>query len=263
MNMELEYLTWEQDGRVAIVTFNRPKAMNALNAKTLDEIEQVIKRVEADNSIGALVLTGAGERAFIGGADIGELRALENSMAGVDTSRRGQSIFASLEALSKPVIAAINGYALGGGLELALACDLRLAADTAKLGLPEITLGLMPGYGGTQRLSRLIGRGLAKYLIFTGRHITAAEALDLGIVEKVVPAGELLAEAKQLATAMANHAPIALALAKKAINTGLDTDLASGCEIEAYCFGIIVGTEDAKEGTGAFLEKRKAVFTGR
>lgn len=261
--MDFKNLLWEQDGRIAIVTFNRPKAMNALNGETLNELEQVIKKIETDNSIGALVLTGAGEKAFVGGADIGELSALEGSMDGVAMARRGQNIFACLEELGKPVIAAINGYTLGGGMELALACDLRLASDTARFGLPEINLGIIPGNGGTQRLTRLVGGGMAKYLIFTGRQLTAAEALNLGIVEKVYPAGELLAEAKKLASQLAAKAPVALALAKRAINTGLDTDLATGCKIEAHYFGIIAGTEDGKEGTRAFLEKRPACFSGR
>lgn len=261
--MEFNNILWEQNGKVAVATFNRPEVMNALNQETLDELEWVIKLVESDTSIGALVLTGAGGKAFVGGADIGELRALENSMAGAAKCRRNQSIFAKLEDLGKPVIAAINGFALGGGLELALSCDIRLAAESARLGLPEINLGIIPGYGGTQRLSRLIGRGMAKYLIFTGRHLTASEALELGIVEKVYPIDELLFEAKKLASDLANRAPIALALAKRAINTGLNTDLSTGCEIEAHYFGIIAGTEDAKEGTGAFLEKRQAHFTGR
>lgn len=261
--MDFKNLLWEQDGRVAIVTFNRPKAMNALNAETLNELEQVIKKVETDSSIGALVLTGAGEKAFVGGADIGELSALEGSMDGVALASRGQEVFNSLENLGKPVIAAVNGFALGGGLELALACDLRLASETARVGLPEISLGIIPGNGGTQRLPRLVGKGMAKYLIFTGRHLTAAEALALGIVEKVYPAEELLAQAKKLATELANKAPVALALAKRAINTGLDTDLGTGCKVEAHYFGIIAGTQDAKEGTKAFLEKRPAQFTGR
>ncbi|KUO74837.1 MAG: enoyl-CoA hydratase [Desulfosporosinus sp. BRH_c37] len=261
--MDYNNLLWEQDGSVVTVSFNRPKAMNALNQETLEELEQVIKRVANDSSISVLVLTGSGGKAFIGGADIGELRALEGSMDGVALCRRAQVIAFSLEEISKPVIAAINGFALGGGLELALACDIRLAADTARLGLPETTLGIIPGNGGTQRLARLVGKGMAKYLIFTGSHLTAQEALDLGIVEKVYPAGELLSQAKELAAKLAKGAPIALAMAKRAINLGLDTDLTTGCDMEAHLFGIVVGTEDAKEGTGAFLDKRQPQFKGR
>lgn len=261
--MNFNNLLWEQDGSVVTVSFNRPKAMNALNQETLEELEQVIKRVANDNSIGVLVLTGTGGKAFVGGADIGELRALEGSIAGVALCRRAQGIAASLEEMSKPVIAAINGFALGGGLELALACDIRLAADTARVGFPEITLGIIPGNGGTQRLARLAGKGMAKYLIFTGYHLTAQEALALGIVEKVYPAGELLSQAKELAYKLANGAPVALAMAKRAINIGLDTDLTTGCAMEAHLFGIVVGTEDAKEGTGAFLDKRQPKFKGR
>lgn len=260
--MELKNLLLEQDGRVITITINRPKAMNVLNRETLDELDQVIRKVENDNTIGAIILTGAGKKAFVGGADIGELKALESSMAGVALARRAQTLLASLEELGKPVIAAINGFALGGGLELALACDIRLAADTARLGLPETSLGIIPGNGGTQRLARLVGKGMAKYLIFTGSHITAREALDLGIVEKVYPAVEMLAKAKELADDLASRAPIALALAKRAINTGLDIDLATGCAMEAHYFGIVAGTEDAKEGTGAFFEKRQARFRG-
>jgi enoyl-CoA hydratase len=261
--MDYNNLLWEQDGSVVTVSFNRPKAMNALNQATLEELDQVIKRVANDSTIGVLVLTGTGGKAFIGGADIGELRALEGSIAGIALCRRAQSIVTSLEEMSKPVIAAINGFALGGGLELALACDIRLAADTARLGLPETTLGIIPGNGGTQRLARLVGKGMAKYLIFTGSHLTAQEALDLGIVEKVYPAGELLSQAKELASKLAKGAPVALAMAKRAINLGLDTDLATGCAMEAHLFGIVVGTEDAKEGTGAFLDKRQPQFKGR
>jgi len=261
--MNLNNLLWEQDSSVVTVSFNRPKAMNALNQETLDELEQVIRKVANDSSIRVLILTGTGGKAFVGGADIGELRALESSSAGVALCRRAQGIAASLEEMSIPVIAVINGFALGGGLELALACDIRLAADTAQVGLPEITLGIIPGNGGTQRLARLVGKGMAKYLIFTGNHLTAQEALELGIVEKVYPAGELLSQAKELASKLAMRAPVALAMAKRAINIGLDTDLATACAIEAHLFGIVVGTEDAKEGTGAFLDKRQPQFKGR
>ncbi|EHQ88881.1 enoyl-CoA hydratase/isomerase family protein [Desulfosporosinus youngiae] len=261
--MNFNNLLWEQDGKVAIVSFNRPQAMNALNLETLEELERVIWKVANDNSIGVLILTGSGGKAFVGGADIAELRALESSIEGVALCRRAQGIAAGLEEMGKPVIAAINGFALGGGLELALACDIRLAADTARVGLPEISLGIIPGNGGTQRLARLVGKGLAKYLIFTGSHLTAQEALELGIVEKVYPAGELLGKAKELAAKLAKCAPVALAMAKRAINIGLDTDLATACAMEAYLFGIAAGTEDAKEGTGAFLDKRQPQFIGR
>lgn len=260
--MDFKNLLWEQDGRVVTISINRPKAMNALNSETMDELAQAISRIEKDKSIGAVVLTGAGEKAFVGGADIGELRALESAVSGVEMSRRAQSLMACLEELAKPVIAAINGFALGGGLELALACDIRLAAETARLALSEINLGIIPGSGGTQRLPRLVGKGMAKYLIFTGGQISAREALEIGIVEKVYPAGELLAEAKKLAANLANKAAIALTLAKRVINAGLDVDLATGCTVEAHYFGIVSGTADAKEGTGAFLEKRQAQFKG-
>ncbi|MCW2278780.1 enoyl-CoA hydratase/isomerase family protein [Heliophilum fasciatum] len=261
--MDLKNLIWEQEGRVAIVTFSRPKALNALNEETFNELARVIDRVESDDTVGALVLTGAGEKAFVAGADIGELQALETSMAFVAKARRGQNLFARLEDLSKPVIAAINGFALGGGLELALACDIRFAADSARMGLPEINLGLIPGYGGTQRLARLIGEGQAKMLIFSGKPVTATRALELGIVENVLPAGELLAEAKKLAAELAEKAPVALALAKRAIHDGLATDMGTGCSLEAHCFSVAGGTEDCKEGMKAFFEKRPAQFKGR
>ncbi len=261
--MEFKNLLLERDGRVATITINRPEAMNVLNRETLDELEQVIRNIERDSDIGAVIITGAGDKAFVGGADIGELKALENPMAGVELARRANKLLTSLEELSKPVIAAINGFALGGGLELALACDIRLAADTARLGLTETSLGVIPGNGGTQRLPRLVGKGMAKYLIYTGKRITAREALELRIVEKVYPAQEMPAKAKELAADLASRAPIALALAKRAINTGLDTDLATGCAMEAHYFGIVTGTEDAKEGAGAFFEKRPALFKGR
>ncbi|MCW2278181.1 enoyl-CoA hydratase/isomerase family protein [Heliophilum fasciatum] len=260
--MDLKNLIWEQEGRVVLVTFNRPKALNALNEETMNELAQVIDRVESDDTIGALILTGAGEKAFIAGADIGELQALKTPMAAVAKARRGQQVLARLEALGKPVIAAINGFALGGGLELALACDIRLAADSARMGLPELTLGVVPGYGGTQRLARLIGEGQAKLLIFSGRPIGAAEARELGLVEKVLPAGELLAEAKKLAAGMANCAPVALALAKGAIHAGLDMELDAGCSLEAHYVGMITTTEDFQEGMKAFFEKRPAQFKG-
>lgn len=244
------------------ISINRPQAMNALNAETEDELREAVRHINQDENIGALILTGAGEKAFVGGADIAALRALENAMDGIKMAQSGQSLMASLEHLGKPVIAAINGFALGGGMELALACDIRLAADTARLGLTEINLGIIPGAGGTQRLPRLVGKGMSKYLILTGKHISAQEALDIGIVEKIYPAGELMVEANKLAADLAAKAPLALKLAKNVINAGLEVDLTSGCEMEAHCFGLAAATADAKEGTGAFLEKRPARFKG-
>lgn len=252
-----------EEGGIAVLTINRPKAMNALNGKTVGEIEAALAEVEADPQVRALVITGAGDKAFVAGADINEINALPSPAAGVAMASRGQAAFFKVERLSKPVIAAVNGFALGGGCELALACDIRLAADTARLGLPEINLGILPGYGGSQRLPRLIGKGAAKLMIYTGDMVSADEALRLGLVDRVVPAADLAAAARALARQLAAKAPVALAMAKRAVDQGLEVDLDRGCHVEAVHFGILCSTEDRVEGTQAFLEKRKPVFKGR
>ena len=259
--MAYENLLLERDGAVAIVTINRPKALNALDPTTLTELLQCTEELAADRSVRSMVVTGAGERAFGAGADI----AAMESMSAVDGRRfalLGQRVMRRLEQLSIPVIAAVNGFALGGGLELALACDLILAAEGAKFGQPEINLGIIPGFGGTQRLSRRIGVAAARLLIFTGEMIDAAEAFRLGLVNRVLPGAELLSSARQLAATLATKAPVALQQAKAAINVGSEIDLDDGCRYEAEAFAVAFGTHDRREGMRAFLEKRTASFKG-
>jgi enoyl-CoA hydratase len=260
--MSFAHIDVSRDGPLATVTFNRPAVLNALNAATLDELEAALVELRDDPGVRVLILTGAGGKAFVAGADINELA--EVAAAGArDLSRRGQRVFDLVERLGKPVIAAVNGYALGGGCELALACTFRLAADTARLGLPEIDLGLIPGYAGTQRLSRLLGRDRAMELILTGRHVPADEALRIGLVTRVVAAADLLDEARRLALALAAKAPLAVRLAMDAVNQGLDMTLPAACEHESALFAVAAASEDMREGTRAFLEKRKPAFKGR
>jgi len=261
--MSYENILVERKDRLAIVTLNRPKALNALNRALLAELEAAIDELAADDLIGAIVITGAGERAFAAGADIGEFNTLPSARVAADLSLYGQAVFTEIEQLSKPVIAAINGFALGGGCELALACDIRLAADTARLGQPEINLGIIPGYGGTQRLPRLVGKGAAKLLCLTGDHITAAEAYRIGLVDRVVPAADLLAEATALAATLAGKAPVAVAAIKQAIDVGAGGTLADGLAYEAAQFGLVFDTQDRVEGVNAFLEKRPPTWQGR
>lgn len=261
--MEYHNLLVQRDEGVLTITFNRPQVLNALNAATMRELSAAISEAENDADIRCVILTGAGDRAFVAGADINELRAIPDGPQGAEFARRGQEILFRIENLSKPVIVAINGYALGGGCELAMACDIRIAADTARLGQPEINLGIIPGYGGTQRLPRLVGKGQAKWLVLSGEPITAQEALRIGLVDKVVPATELMTSARDLARRIAAKPPIAVALAKSAINVGTETDLPTACAYEASQFGLACATEDRSEGTSAFLEKRKPTFKGK
>jgi enoyl-CoA hydratase len=260
--MAFENLLLDQSGAVAIITVNRPKVLNALNAPTLDELRRAVLDMKRDDSVRVVVLTGAGEKSFIAGADINEL-AVQTPITGREHALLGQHVFDLFENLGKPVIAAINGYALGGGCELAMACTLRIAADTAKIGQPEINLGIIPGYAGTQRLARLVGKGKAMELILTGAQITAAEAERIGLVNRVVPAASLMSEVRSLAAALANNAPIAMRYIINAINKGLEMPFAEACVFEATLFGLVAATEDMKEGTRAFLEKRKAEFKGK
>jgi enoyl-CoA hydratase/carnithine racemase len=260
--MAFDNLLLERDGAVAIVTINRPKVLNALNSQTLDELRRLVLELKADASVRVMILTGAGEKAFVAGADINEL-AVQTPTGGREHALTGQHVLDLIEHMGKPVIAAINGFALGGGCELAMACTLRLAADTARLGQPEINLGLIPGYAGTQRLSRLVGKGRAMELILGGAPIAAAEAERIGLVNRVVPAAELMAEARKLAAQLAKNAPIAMRYIIAAINKGLEMPFAEGCVFEATLFGLVASTEDMREGTSAFLEKRKPEFTGR
>ena len=250
-----------RDGPVAIVTINRPQILNALSSQTLDELRRAVLDAKQDDGVRVVILTGAGDKSFVAGADIKEL-AVQTPAGGREYARRGQHIFDLIEHLGKPVIAAINGYALGGGCELAMACTLRIAADTAKLGQPEINLGLIPGYAGTQRLARLVGKGKALELILTGGMIGADEAARIGLVNRVVPAGALMAEARQLASELAAKAPIAVRYIIDVVNAGLEMPFADAQVYEATLFGLVASTDDMREGTGAFLEKRKAVFKG-
>ncbi len=258
--LDFEHVTLDQHGAIAVLTVNRPRALNALNAETFGELAQALDLIADNAEIGVLIVTGAGEKAFVAGADITELNTLDSVYAGRELSLSGQDVMNQLSNLPIPVIAAINGFALGGGLELALACDIRVAAPTARLGLPEATLGVIPGYGGTQRLPRLIGAGRALELMLTARQVKADEALSMGLVNHV--ADNPLSKARELAEQMLKNAPIALSLIKETVRRGLNTDLDAGLEIEADLFGMAVATKDFREGTDAFLAKRPADFKG-
>jgi enoyl-CoA hydratase len=255
-------LLTERDGAVLVITINRPKVLNALNSETLRELAATIDAVAGDEAIRVLVITGAGEKAFVAGADISEL-AVQTPVGGRDHARHGQRLFDRLERLGKPSIAAVNGYALGGGCEMAMACTIRLAADTAKFGQPEINLGLIPGYAGTQRLARLVGRGRALELLLTGDAISAADAMRIGLVNRVVPAASLMEEARQLAHALAAKPAVAVRYILDAVASGLDMPFAEAEDHEATLFGLVSTTDDMREGTRAFLEKRKPEFKGR
>jgi enoyl-CoA hydratase len=260
--MAFDNLLLERDSAVATITINRPKVLNALNTATIDELRRAILELKADAGIRVAILTGAGEKSFVAGADINEL-AVQTPTSGREHALAGQHVFDLIENMGKPVIAAINGFALGGGCELAMACTLRFAADTARLGQPEISLGLLPGYAGTQRLPRLVGKGRAMEMILTGAPVSADEAYRIGLVNRVVPAADLLAETKKLAAQLASSAPIAMRYIINAINKGAEMGFAEACQYEATLFGLVASSDDMREGTKAFLEKRKASFTGR
>jgi enoyl-CoA hydratase len=251
-----------RDGAVATITVNRPAVRNALNDATLGAIDAAVAALDADAEVRVILLTGAGDKAFIAGADINEL-SRATAVTGRTLALRGQGVFDRIAAAGKPIIAVINGFCLGGGCELALACTFRFAADTAEIGQPEINLGIIPGYGGSQRLPRLIGRDRALDLILTGRRVPAAEALALGLVTRVYPAATLRAEALAYARELAAKAPIAVRLALDAVRAGLEQPLAEALAHEAALFGLVSATDDMREGTRAFLEKRPAQFTGR
>ncbi len=254
-------LTFEIADRIATITVNRPDKLNALDDATIAELGDAIDTAVASVDVGGVILTGAGAKAFVAGADIKQL-STQTPIAGRERARRGQVVFSRFEQSTKPVIAAINGFALGGGLELALACHIRIASDNAKLGLPEVKLGIAPGYGGTQRLPRLIGKGRALQLMLTAEMIDAAEAYRIGLVNKVVPLAELLSAAQAMLKLMLAQGPVALAMCIEAVNRGLDTTIDEGLAIEANHFGLLASTEDMREGMTAFLEKRVARFTG-
>ena len=253
-----ESIAVELDGAVAVVTLNRPSVLNALNAQLLTELSQALSDLETDENVRVVIITGSGTKAFAAGADIGELNALANAVEGAQKARIGQAVTLQIERLNKPVIMAVNGFALGGGCELAMAGDIRIASENARFGQPEVNLGLIPGYGGSQRTTRLLGKGMAMFLCLSGDMVDAKTALEIGLVERVVPQDELLPAAKKLAQTIAGKAPLAIAACKRAINNGAHLPIADALELEALEFGTLVNTNDFKEGTSAFLEKRKA-----
>jgi enoyl-CoA hydratase len=260
--MGFENILLEIREPLAILTLNRPKVLNALDRLTFNELEIALAGLSANAEVRVILITGAGERAFAAGADIQEL-AQVSAVEGQRLSARGQRILDQIEGCGKPVIACINGFALGGGCELALACTIRLASETARLGQPEVKLGLLPGYGGSQRLPRLIGKGAALKMLLTGEIISAAEALRIGLVDEVVPPPELIPRAEQLALAIAANAPVALRQTMAAVHAGYDLPLRQALDLEASLFGLCCATEDKAEGTRAFLEKRPAAWKGR
>ncbi len=259
---DLEFVTYACENRLATITVNRPDKLNALNDEVMAQIDAAFAHAKADADCGVVILTGAGEKAFVAGADIGEL-ATQTVRGGKAKSLRGQAVLANIENLGKPVIAMINGYAFGGGLELALACHVRTLAAETKIGLPEVGLSIIPGYGGTQRLPRIVGRGRALEMILTGRPISPETALLFGLVNRVAPAAELRATTEKLASAMLGNGPLALAMATEAVLRGSETTLEEGLRIECDLFGIISSTSDMREGLNAFLEKRKPDYTGQ
>jgi enoyl-CoA hydratase/carnithine racemase len=259
--MNEKVLLVEQSDQVRLLTLNRPKVMNSFNFDQLKALEQQIEDLRFNTDIRVVIITGAGEKAFCAGADLKE-RATLSPMKVKEFIFTIRNLFTAIEQLNKPVIAAVNGVALGGGTELALACDIRIAADNATMGLTETRLAIIPGAGGTQRLPRLVGRGKAKELIFTGRRIGAAEALDMGMVNRICPRRELLAECYKMAAMICETGPIAIEQAKYAINYGLETDLASGLAIESNAYWVTIPTKDRLEGLAAFREKRKPVYRG-
>ena len=255
-SLETQFIKYEEDGMTALLTINRPKALNALNSQVLDELDKTLDSIDT-NKIRALIITGAGEKSFVAGADIGEMSSLTKK-EGEAFGKKGNDVFRKLETFPIPVIAAINGFALGGGCEISMSCDIRICSDNAIFGQPEVGLGITPGFGGTQRLARLVGPGMAKQMIYTGRNINAEEALRIKLVNAVYPQSELLNEAKKLAETIARQAPIAVRNSKKAINDGLQVDMDKAIEIEEKSFGDCFETEDQRAGMGNFLEKDKS-----
>lgn len=260
--MSFENIILDVKGSIATLLYNRPKALNALNNALFDELDQALDQIRDNQDIRVVIFTGAGDKAFVAGADIAELEKM-NPLEAKTFSRKGQKVFSKIEALPIPAIAAVNGFALGGGSEAALACDFIYASEKAVFGLPEITLGLIPGFGGTQRLARLVGPNLAREMVFTGQMIKAQDALAYGIVNKICAPDKLMEETLKTAEIIASRGKVALRSAKEVILNGLNTDLETGCRIENDVFGLTMASEDAKEGTRAFLEKRKPFFQGK
>jgi enoyl-CoA hydratase len=258
---DLKYVTSDTRDGIAVITVNRPDKLNALNAETVGELKIALTRVADDAAVRVVILTGAGEKSFVAGADIGELAKM-SPLSGIRVSRQGQDTFRMLETMGKPVIAAVNGFALGGGLELALACHFRVASENAKFGLPEVKLGIIPGYGGTVRLPRVVGRGRALELILSGEMIDAQEAYRIGLVNHIYPQSELLGQTEQLAKKIAANGPVAVALAIEAVDHGYHVATEDALRLESDLFGLLASTEDMREGMNAFLEKRKANFKG-
>jgi len=260
--MEYKDIKITKDGAVATITIDRPEVLNAIRHNTMDEIQDALNVLEKDDTVRVLVLTGAGDKAFVAGGDISIMAKGAGYLDVMHSLPAGQQITWNIEHFPKPVIARINGLALGGGTELALCCDIRIAADTAIMGVPEINLGIIPGYGGTQRLPRIVGVGMAKKMVLSGEHINAQEAFRIGLIDQLVPKAELDAAVAKLCGKLASKSPIALAMGKEAINMGMQADLRTGISIEARCFCMCFGSQDRVEGMTAFLEKRKPVFKG-
>lgn len=259
--MNFESIVLNKEGNVAVVSINRPKALNALNSSVLNELNQVIDIIEQDSEIYLLILTGEG-KAFVAGADISEMSNM-NAQQGKEFAKKGMNVFRRIEELTIPTIALVNGFALGGGCELAMACDIRIASEKAKFGQPEVGLGITPGFGGTQRLPRLVGLAKAKELIFTADMIDAQEALNIGLVNKVTPVEELMNEGMLMASKIASKGQIAVRYSKEAINSGMQTDIDTAMDIEANLFGLCFANDDQKEGMTAFMEKRKPEFKNK
>lgn len=260
--MEYKNILLSFEGEIGILAINRPKALNALNIEVLKDIQMGIQEAKDRSEMKALILTGSGEKAFVAGADIAEMKGM-NSIEALNFSKLGHLTLKMIQDLDRPVIAAVNGYALGGGTEIAVACDFIYASENARFGLPEVTLGIFPGFGGTQRLPRLIGKGRAKELILTGKMITAQEAFQMGIVNRVFPPTSLMEETKKVALQIAANGAVGVRLAKMAVDTGFNMDLTEACSLESYAFSLGFTTEDQKEGMTAFIEKRKPNFKGK
>jgi enoyl-CoA hydratase/carnithine racemase len=260
--LKLENVVYDKEGPIAYVTLNRPKVMNALNKATINELRAAFEDARDDSAVRGVILTGTGEKAFAAGADIAEI-ANNTAVEAEEATRRGQALTDLIENLGKPVIAAVNGFALGGGCELAMACAIRVASEKAKFGQPEVKLGVMPGYGGTQRMPRLVGRGRALKLILSGDIIDAAEAYRIGLVDELVPYAQLIERAEAVLKKIIANAPLSVKYALEAVNKGLETSVAEGLLIEASLFAVCASTDDKKEGTSAFLEKRAPKFQGR